>query len=283
MLELSQFFCDIEKENWCLDPKSVEKNITKKTKAIIVVDLHGNMGNMTALSAIAKKYKIPLIEDSAQALGSIYKGKKAGSFGIGSVFSFHRSKTIATGEGGMLLLDNKKLFDRCMMLRDHGRKPHGILYYNYEVTPKYIPSNLQAALGSSQFQRIDKLINKKRWILESYKKGLSGIPDIALNPEPEGGRNGVWVTGLVIGKSYKMGKLEAMSKLAKLGVPPRPFFYPLSSLPAFGSQGKKYAKINPVAYDICSRGINLPCSDNLDKEQINFICQAVQKMLGVYK
>jgi len=90
-------FCDIEKENWCLDPKSVEKNITKKTKAIIAVDLHGNMPNMTELLRIAKKNKIYLIEDSAQALGSVYKGKKAGSFGIGSVFSFHRSKTIATG------------------------------------------------------------------------------------------------------------------------------------------------------------------------------------------
>lgn len=273
-------FCDIEEKNWCLDPKSVEKNITKKTKAIIAVDLHGNMPNMTELQKIAKKHKIYLIEDSAQALGSVYKGKKAGSFGIGSVFSFHRSKTIATGEGGMLLLDNKKLFDRCYMLRDHGRKPKGKMYYNYEVTPKYIPTNIQAALGWSQLQRIEKLIGKKRWILEQYRKGLRDVKDIELNPEPEGGRNGVWVTGLVIGKSYTINKEKFLEKLKALGVPPRPFFYPLSSLPAFGSQSKKYSKINPVAYDICNRGINLPCDYGLDKEQTDFICRSVKKVLG---
>jgi len=273
-------FCDIDKENWCLDPKSVEKNITKKTKAIIPVDLHGNMPNMTELLKIAKKYKLYLIEDSAQALGSIYKNKKAGSFGVGSVFSFHRSKTIGISEGGMLLLDDKKIFDRCMMLRDHGRKADGILYYNYEVTPKYIPSNILAALGSSQFQRIEKLIQKKRWILNGYKKGLKSVPDIQLNPEPESGRNGVWVTGLVIGKSYNMDKLEVLEKLQELGVPVRPFFYPLSSLPAFGGKVKKYCKKNGIAYDICARGINLPCADNLDQTQIDFICRAIKIVLN---
>ncbi len=114
-------FCDVEEKNWCLDPKSVEKRITPKTKAIIAVDVYGNMPNMDALTAIAKKHNLFLIEDAAEALGSEYKGKKAGSFGIGSVFSFHRTKTLTTGEGGMLLLDDQKLYERAMFLRDHGR------------------------------------------------------------------------------------------------------------------------------------------------------------------
>ena len=154
-------FCDIEKENWCLDPRSVEKSITKKTKAIIVVDLFGNMPLMDELLEISKKYNIPLVEDSAEAVGSKYKGIRAGKFGIGSVFSFHRTKTITTGEGGMLLIDDDKLYERCMFLRDHGRVS-GIPYYNSEVTYKYMPFNVQAALGYAQFQRIDELVAKKR-------------------------------------------------------------------------------------------------------------------------
>lgn len=272
-------FCDVEKGNWCLDPKSVEKAITKKTKAIIAVNLYGNMPNMTALAKIAKKHKIHLIEDSAESLGSTYKGKKAGSFGIGSVFSFHRSKTITTGEGGMLLLDDKELYERCMMLRDHGRRPGGIAYFSIlEITPKYIPSNIQAALGYAQLQRIEDLIAKKIWLLNQYRKGLKNIPDIQMNIEPPQGRNGAWLTGLVVGKSYRLDKIETMKRIEGFGVPMRPFFYPLSSLPAF-NQEKEYRKKNPIAYDICARGINLPCDLDLDKEQVDFICDAIKKSL----
>src|SRR3989344_4307571 len=113
--------CDIEASTWCLDPKSVERRITPKTKAIIAVDLFGNMPDMEALEKIAKQHKLFLIEDAAEALGTVYKGKKAGKFGIGSVFSFHRTKTLTTWEGGMLLLDDKKIYERAMFLRDHGR------------------------------------------------------------------------------------------------------------------------------------------------------------------
>src|SRR3989338_7175787 len=165
-------FADIEENNWCLDPASVEKRITPKTKAIIAVDLYGNMPNMEALEAIAQKHGIPLIEDSAEALGSTYKGRRAGSFGIGSVFSFHRTKTLTTGEGGMLLVDDDKIYRRCMFLRDHGRKPGGPMYYNTEVTYKYMPFNLQAALGYAQFQRLDELVARKREIFQMYQERL---------------------------------------------------------------------------------------------------------------
>jgi len=279
-LRATPVFCDVEPENWCLDPKSVEKNITKKTKAIIVVDLHGNMPSMDELLKISKKYKIPLIEDSAQALGSTYKGIKAGKFGVGSVFSFHRTKTVTTGEGGMLLLDNKKLYDRCLILRDHGRKYKGPLYYNYEVTYKYMPSNLLAALGYAQFQRLNELVAKKREIFFKYKEGLKDVPDLQFNPEPKGVFNSVWVTGLVFGKSHKMTKKKAMKKMEELGLPTRPFFYPLSSLPAYPKMKKKHQQKNPNAYDLSSRGINLPCAFNLTNKQIELICQGIKKILN---
>lgn len=278
-LRATPVFCDIEPVNWCLDPESVRKSITSKTKAIIVVDLFGNMPLMDELIEISKEYNISLIEDSAEALGSIYKGTRAGKFGIGSVFSFHRTKTITTGEGGMLLLDDDKLFERCMFLRDHGRVK-GIPYYNSEVTYKYMPFNVQAALGYAQFQRLDELVARKRELLWMYKERLSDIEDIQFNAEPEGVFNSVWVTGLVFGRSHNMSKKDAMKNLEEIGIPSRPFFYPLSSLPAYPGYEDKYKDRNPISYDISSRGINLSCAFNLTEDQIDAICNGIRKILG---
>ncbi|MDI6740699.1 MAG: DegT/DnrJ/EryC1/StrS family aminotransferase, partial [Candidatus Edwardsbacteria bacterium] len=212
-LRASPVFCDIDPVHWCLDPSSVERSITPSTKAIIPVDVFGNMPLMDELLALAGHHGIPVIEDSAESLGSTYKGIKAGKFGVASVFSFHRTKTVVTGEGGMLLVDDDALYQRCMFLRDHGRKATGPAYYNYEVTFKYMPFNLQAAMGYAQFQRIGELLQKKRLILEGYKQRLSDIEDIAFNPEPEGGVNGAWITALLIGRSHGLGKIAAMARL----------------------------------------------------------------------
>ena len=279
-LRATPVFCDIDPINWCLDPQSVEKRITPRTKAIIVVDLYGNMPLMDGLVTIADRRGIPLIEDAAEALGSIYKGIKAGKFGIGSVFSFHRTKTLTTGEGGMLLLDNEQLYERCMFLRDHGRKPDGPMYYNYEVTYKYMPFNLQAALGYAQFQRVDELVGRKKEQLRLYRERLNDIDDIELNPEPEGGLNGAWITTVVFGKSHNLTKQEAMEKLIKLGIPSRPFFYPLSSLPAYPGCRAKYESLNPVAYDISQRGISLPGAANLTEDQMDRICEGIKTILS---
>jgi len=279
-LRAKPVFCDIDPVNWCLDPESVKKSITPRTKAIIVVDLFGNMPLMDELIAIADQYKLHLIEDSAEALGSKYKGVRAGKFGVGSVFSFHRTKTIATGEGGMLLLDDEKLYERCMFLRDHGRKPGGAMYYNYEVTYKYMPFNLQAALGYAQFLRLDELVNMKRAIWLKYKERLADIGDLEFNAEPEGVFNSVWITALVFGKSHKMDKSNAMVSFEKIGLPSRPFFYPLSSLPAYPGLEPVYRPRNPRSYDISARGINLPGALNLTDDQIGAICDGIRKILG---
>lgn len=278
-LRATPVFADIEAKHWCLDPESLEASITPRTKAIIAVDVFGNMPLMDELQAIADQHGIPLIEDAAEALGSTYKGRRAGSLGLASVFSFHRTKTVVTGEGGMLLLDDDELYERCMFLRDHGRKPEGPAYFNYEVTYKYMPFNLQAAMGYAQFQRLEELIAKKRWIFESYKERLADIEDIEFNAEPEEGFNGVWITGLLIGKSYRMDKLQAIEKLKALGLPSRPFFYPLSSLPAYPGFESVYRPRNPCAYDICARGINLPGAFNLTMEQIEAVCSGVRTIL----
>jgi perosamine synthetase len=271
-------FCDIEKESWCLSPESVLKNINSSTKAIIAVNLFGNMANMKELEKIASDHNLFLIEDAAESLGSTLNGVKSGKFGIGSVFSFHRTKTITTGEGGMLLLDDEELWDRCMFLRDHGRS-RTIPYYIEEVAYKYMPFNLQAALGYAQFLRIDELLKKKKEQFNFYKKNLEDIDDIQLNPYQKNVNNSYWITGLVVGKKYNISNHEIMSRLSKFSVPSRPFFYPLSSLPAYNER-EKYEKRNKVAYDISSRGINLPGAANLTKEQMKIVCDGVKKALS---
>jgi len=280
-LRATPIFCDIDPTNWCLAPESIEKCITSRTKAIIAVDLYGNMPLMNDLLDVANQYGIPLIEDAAEALGSIYKGIRAGKHGRASVFSFHRTKTLTTGEGGMLLLDDGNLYERCMFFRDHGRKPGDPIYYNAEVTYKYMPFNVQAALGYAQFQRLDELISKKREIFQRYKDQLGNIKDIELNPEVDGVFNSVWTTALVFGKKHNLNKLDAITRLEKLGIPSRPFYYPLSSLPAYRGCEQRYRQLNQRAYDIAARGITLPSALNLSEDQIGVVCDGIKAILGL--
>ena len=268
---------DIDPEHWCLTPASIERAITDRTKAVIVVDLYGNMPDWDGILDVCRRRNIAVIEDAAEALGSTYKGVRAGKFGVGSTFSFHRTKTISTGEGGMLLLDDQALFERCKFLRDHGRQPG--TYYNTEITFKYMPFNVQAALGYAQLQRIEELVGKKRWIWNGFRERLADIPDILLNPEPSDVRNGVWATALVFGHSCDMTRDRALDELPRLGLPARPFFYPLSSLPAFPGREMLGRAQNPVAYSTSERGINLPCALNLSEADLDAISSGIHKLL----
>ncbi len=271
-------FVDIDPVHWCIDPASLEAAITKNTKAVIMVNLFGNMPDIDAISAICDKHGITLIEDAAESLGSSYKGTKSGKFGKASVFSFHRTKTLTTGEGGMFLTDDDELFERAAFVRDHGRDPDR-MYYNTEVAYKYMPFNIQAAIGYAQFQRVDELVDKKRWILQEYKKHLGDISDLYFNPEPEGGVNGVWCSTIVFKESLGMTGAKAIEKAAVKGVPLRPFFYPLSSLPAYAAYNEQGKLRNPIAYDVSSRGINLPSALNLNSDQIEEVSFTIRELL----
>jgi len=273
-------FADVDPVSWCLDPASAERAIGPRTKAIIAVDVFGNMAEMDALRALAERHGVLLVEDAAEALGSTYNGVRAGKFGVGSTFSFHRTKTMTTGEGGMLLVDDDGVYQRCKFLRDHGRV-EGRPYWNSEVTFKYMPNNVQAALGYGQFQRLPRLVARKREIFRKYVERLADVPDLTWNPEPPHVHNSVWTTALVFGKTHAMTKARAIAELAALGVPARPFFYPLSSLPAFPGAEATYGPRNPVAYDVSDRAINLSCAMNLTDAQIDRITDGVRRILGV--
>lgn len=179
----------------------------------------------------------------------------------------------------MLLTDDPALYARAMFLRDHGRSE--IPYWNTESAFKYMPFNLQAALGWAQFQRVDELVAMKRQILSWYRAGLADVPDIELNFEPPGVVNGAWATSLVFGRSHGQSKADALARLAAVGVPARPFFYPLSSLPAFAKHGEaEHRRRNPVAYDLSARAITLPCALNLEEDDVARVCDAIRTLVS---
>jgi len=262
----SPVLVDVLPDTWCIDPKKVEAAITEKTKAILVVHLYGNVVEMDEIMAIAKKHNLPVIEDAAEGLGSEYKGKKAGSIGDVGVFSFHGTKTVSTGEGGILVTNREEVWQRAKILNDHGRDPKiGKTFWMAEYGYKYKMSNLQAAMGCAQIERADELINKKRQIFGWYKELLSEVP-CQLNPELPGTKNSYWLPTAVFDRSIDLNRDVLFANMKENNIDSRPFFYPISSLPMF-----KTLPDNSISYDIYSRGINLPSYHDLKEDDVVYV------------
>ncbi|MEA2235599.1 MAG: perosamine synthetase [Thermoanaerobaculia bacterium] len=270
-------FADIDEKSWCLDPESFERAITPRTKAVIPVDLYGSPADLAAIEAIADHHGIAVIEDAAEAIGAEYFGRRAGSFGRAGVFSFHGSKTLTTGEGGMLVTDDEQLFGRASVLRDHGRAPGDTMFFNREVAFKYKMSSMQAALGLAQLERVDELVDRKREIFQWYREKLADRPELTLNDEAPGTKNAYWMITVIVDPELGVSKEELIHQLREADIDTRPFFHPLSSIPAYaGSPSAIGARErNPVAYRIAPYGVNLPSGLNLTKEDVLRVCEVL--------
>ncbi len=268
-------FVDVLESTWCIDPKKIEEAITPKTKAIIAVHLYGNMCEMDEIMAIAKKYNLYVIEDAAEAIGSEYKGKKAGSIGDFGIFSFHGTKTITTGEGGMLVTNNSKLFNEASILHDHGRDPKiKKIFWAEKIGFKYKMSNLQAALGCAQMERVEELVNKKIEIFDMYNKEFSSINSVTMNYQQEYVKNSYWMPTIILPEKLNIDRDKLINHLNSKGIGARPFFYPVSSFPEFKSR-----KQNSVGYKLSKLGINLPSNYDITKDEIIYICNTIKKEL----
>ena len=274
-------FADIAPDTWCSSPASVERAVTPRTRAIITVDLYGSMPDMRALQAIADRHGLALIEDAAQAVGSTFRSRRAGSFGDVSVFSFHGSKTLTTGEGGMLLTDRDDIIDRVRRLRDHGRQPGDTQFWNTEVGFKYKMTDMQAALGLAQLERIDELVRRKREIFGWYQERLENTPCLFLNPDAPCVASSYYMTTVVLSPSLPISRDAVMQGLAERGVGCRPFFHPLSGLPAYAHLGQsaEAARRNRCAYTIAPQGINLPSGFNMTPDLVDCVCDHLEDLL----
>jgi perosamine synthetase len=263
---------DVLPDTWCLDPAAVEAAITSRTKAILAVHLYGNLCDLDALLEIGKHHGIPVIEDAAEAIGSIWHGHRAGSLGIFGAFSFHGTKTITTGEGGMFVTNNDALYERVVTLSNHGRaRSETRQFWPERIGYKYKMSNLQAAIGCGQLERVEELIAGKRRIFEYYKAALSDLP-IIMNPEFPGTANGFWMPTLVVNQNQDFDRASLLSKFKDENIDGRVFFWPLSSLPMIN-----ITLNHQVAYSLTKRGINLPSYhdlQNMDMDRVSTILHA---------
>ena len=274
-------FADIDTKTWCLSAGSFEECITPKTKAVIPVDLYGNMPDMDAIRNIASRHSIAIIEDAAEAIGSEYNRKKAGSFGETGVFSFHGSKVLTTGEGGMLVTKREDIYHRILFLGDHGRKRGDKMFWNSEIAYKYKISSMQAALGLAQLERIEELIGRKREIFGWYRNELMVVDGVTLNYEAPNTKNTYWMITAIVDPKFGLQKERLIQLMSDHNIDCRPFFYPLSSLPAYEhlQPVSQYRQRNKISYEISPYGINLPSSLNMTKEDVRYVCDVLKAIL----
>jgi len=279
----SPVFADVDEKTWCLSAESFEQLIGPKTKAIIPVDLYGGTPDMDNICEVAQRHGIAVIEDAAEAIGSEYKGRKAGSFGDTGVFSFHGSKTLVTGEGGMLVTNREDVYHRSLFLRDHGRSPSDKMFWNTEVAYKYKMTSMQAALGLAQLERIDELIERKHRIFNWYRDRLGDIGGITLNYEAPNTKNTYWMVTVILDKKFGLEKEMVIKLILEKDIDCRPFFYPLSSLPAYQNleQAEQAQQRNKIAYKISPYALNLPCGMNMTEEKVDYVCDVLKSILGV--
>lgn len=265
---------DILPDTWCLDPEKVEAAITPRTKAIIATHIYGSLCEMDALLDIGRRHGIPIIEDAAEALGSSYRGSNAGSMGLFGTFSFHGTKTLTTGEGGMFVTSDPALFERVLTLSNHGRaRGESRQFWSERVGFKYKMSNIQAAIGCAQLERINDLVAKKRVIFNWYKTALSPLAAISkMNVEHSGTVNGYWMPTVVFDSHIDFDRVLILRQFKDADIDGRVFFWPLSSLALNGVPSNVYT---PVAHDISSRAINLPSYHDMEPEEI----ERVKKIL----
>lgn len=267
-------FVDVLEDSWCIDPAKAEAAITPKTKAIIAVHLYGNLCELDTLFEIGRRHNIPIIEDAAEAIGSQWHGKRAGSLGAFGTFSFHGTKTITTGEGGMLVSNDDTLYEKVLTLNNHGRSPKQPKQFWAEMIGfKYKLSNIQAAIGCAQMERIDELIARKRQIFEYYTKSFHDLP-VTMNPEHPGTVNGYWMPTIVVNKGVPFNRENLLAAFKTDNIDGRVFFWPLSMLPMF-----KEKRENIVSYGLYERAINLPSYHSITDNDIDRVVHQVRAQL----
>lgn len=263
---------DILPDTWCIDPQKAEAAITPRTKAIIAVHLYGNLCDMDALLAIGEKYNIPIIEDAAEAIGSVWHGKRAGSIAKFGTFSFHGTKTITTGEGGMFVTNDASLYHRVLTLSNHGRqRGESKQFWPNMIGYKYKMSNLQAAIGCGQMERIDALIARKREIFRIYQHNLAGLP-IQINPEPEGTQNGYWMPTIMKRPPGRLNRPKLLDRFASQNIDGRVFFWPLSTTGFFEARHH-----NELAVALNENAVNLPSYHEMSEAEIISVCSVIRE------
>ncbi len=271
MAQAEPVMVDVCRDTYCIDPEQVVRAITSRTKAILPVHLYGHPADMTALREIAQAHKLHLIEDAAEAHGAFMHGNRTGAMGDCGVFSFYGNKIITSGEGGMITTDDPVLFQRLKYLRDHAMSKE-IRYWHTEVGYNYRMTNIQAALGLAQLEKIDQFIARRATLLEQYRT-LLAPHGVECNPAALGAQPVNWMTCAVVEGLGREQRDKVIALMREQGVDSRPFFFPVSSLPMYRGAS------NPVSQLLSDNGFNLPTYVDLTSEQVSQICTTFMQAL----
>ena len=263
-------FVDSDPLTWTIDSTQIEAAITSHTKAIIPVHLYGHPADMDPILDIARHYGLAVIEDAAEAHGACYKGRRVGGLGDVGCFSFYGNKIITTGEGGMVVTNRADLAEKMRMLRDHGMSPerrywHPVLGYNYRLT------NLQAAVGVAQMEKVDTILSAKRHIAQAYNEGLREVPGIKLPPEASWGYNVYWLYSILVDADvFGHTRDDLMARLKEQGIETRPLFPPVHTQPIYDTKQRL-----PVAEYLAANGLSLPSAVGLREDEMHRVVETI--------
>ena len=269
---------DADRNTWCINPEKIEEKITPRTRAIMAVHMYGHPCDMDPIMGLARRHRLFVIEDAAEAHGAEYKGRKVGAIGDAGCFSSYGNKIITTGEGGMIVTNNRELAERARLLRNQAfeepRFVHRFVGVNYRIT------NIQAAIGLAQCEKIEEKVERKREIAWWYEGLLKDQPDLVLPYEAAWAKNVYWMYGVLLNDSFGRSKDEVMRLLKEKGVETRSFFHPMHQQPVFLSgKDPRFPDTSghyPVSEELARRGLYLPSGLSLTKAQIE---EVVEKLL----
>jgi perosamine synthetase len=278
---------DSELRTWCMDVGQLAARITPRTRAIMPVHIYGHPVDMDPVISLAKQHGLLVIEDAAEAHGAEYLSgrdtsdpvwRRCGGLGDISVFSFYANKLVTTGEGGMVLTNDPILAERARSLRNLCFKRER-RFYHTELGHNFRLTNLQAAIGLAQIERMPETIAKKRWIGESYTRRLQHIAEIQLPVEEPWSHQVYWMYGLVLDESTGLDAVEFAQRLLAEGIETRPFFLGMHEQPVYTDMGLFKGEKYPVAERIARQGLYLPSGLTLTEDQLVEVCRAVEKIL----
>jgi perosamine synthetase len=275
-------FVDSEEETWNINISKIEEKITHKTKAIMPVHIYGHPVDMNAILAIAQRYHLLVIEDFAEAIGSEYKGKKCGGFGDISCVSFYANKVITTGEGGMCLTDNKDLAEKLRRLKNLAFVP-GKRFVHYELGFNFRLTNVQAAIGLAQLERVEEHVKKKVWIGRTYNELLKPLQEkglLRLPVEKEWAKNTYWMYAVVLNENTGLNAKTVMEKLLDFGIQTRPFFYPLHKQPVLEKFYWFKKETLPISENLYKYGFYLPSGLTITKQEIDQVVHCIRSVLS---
>jgi perosamine synthetase len=266
---------DSELKTWNMDVGKIEAKISHKTKAIMVVHTYGHPIDMDPVLEVSRRHDLKVIEDAAEAHGAEYKGKRVGALGDAGCFSFYANKIITTGEGGMLTTNDDKIAEMSRLLRDQAYEKKRRFWHRY-VGFNYRLTNVQAAIGLAQFERISEFIETRRRNAHTYNSMLRDVEGLVLPPEAQWAKNVYWMYSILLQKSFGIDRDTLMAKLFEHGIDTRPFFYPMHLQPAYSAlyKGDRY----PVADLLSETGMNLPSGNELTEEQVTRVCEVIRSL-----